>query len=59
MFKPKFRIIYNEYNQYTVQVYKWYFPFWIEAEYGNSFSTIKKAKKYIEFRTNPLMPPYN
>ena len=46
-FTPKFRIITNNYNQYEVQIKRWWFPFWVQYGIANSFSNIEKAKELV------------
>lgn len=48
MAKKQYRIVTDEFLGYGVQYSYWWFPFWIELDWGNTHSTISKAKEYIE-----------
>lgn len=43
----KYRIVTDRYLGYEVQVWRIYFPFWIQLGWVNTHSSIEKAKEYI------------
>lgn len=47
IFKRQYRIVTDNFNGFEVQVRFWYWPFWIEAEFINTYSSLDAAKKYI------------
>ena len=48
MFKTKYRIVRDNYAGYEVQIKRWYFPFWVQKGYVNTFSTIERARSYAQ-----------
>ena len=47
--KKKHRIIRDLWCGYKIQVWNWWFPFWVEP-YFNTFSTKKEAIKFVKDR---------
>lgn len=45
--KNKYRIIFRV-DHYEVQVKKWWFPFWVQADFINVNFSIDEAEQYIE-----------
>ena len=48
MFKNKYRIVTDGYNGYEVQFRRWFLPFYVELNYGNSHTNIGSTKRMIE-----------
>lgn len=46
LFKPKFRIIPDNYNGFECQVKVWWNPYWMEVNFSNSNSSIKEAETF-------------
>lgn len=44
----EFRIVTDNYAGYEVQFRTWYWPFWRQAEFSNTFHSVDKAKEFIE-----------
>ena len=44
----RYRIVKDNYCGYEVQVWRIWFPIWIESNYINTHSSLEKAKKHIE-----------
>ncbi len=42
----KWRIVRDSYAGYSVDVWRWWFPIWIEKGGANTFSTIEAARDY-------------
>lgn len=43
----KYRIVTDQYLGYECQVWRWYWPFWIQLGGINTFHTIERAEHYI------------
>lgn len=43
--KPHYRIVRDRYMGYEVQIWRWWWPFWMEAGV-NTFSTEEKAESW-------------
>ena len=48
MAKKQYRIVTDKSLGYEVQYSYWWLPFYYQLGWGNSHSTISKAKEYIE-----------
>lgn len=44
----KYRIVTDKYAGYEVQIWRWYWPFWVQLDIINTHTTIERAKKHIE-----------
>lgn len=44
----RYRIVADNYSGYEVQVWRLWFPFWIQHGFVNTYSSIEKAENYIE-----------
>lgn len=44
----KYRIVEDLYAGYEVQIWRLWFPFWIQKNVTNTYSTLEKAKKAIQ-----------
>lgn len=45
---PEYRIVTDNYSGYEVQVRRWWWPFWIEADFVNTHSSIDEAERFAE-----------
>jgi len=45
--KTKYRIIGDYYLGYKCQIWRWYWPFWVQMGDTNTHSSIEDAKRYI------------
>lgn len=45
-FKPHYRIVTDPYVGYTVEVWCWFWPFWIDAYPDRSFNTVEEAERF-------------
>lgn len=45
-FKPEYRVVYDRFAGYEVQVRRWWFPFWVQLGLVNTFSTLEAAELY-------------
>ncbi len=46
----KHRIVTDNYLGYECQVWRLWWPFWVQIGFVNTFSTIEEAKNYIKNR---------
>lgn len=44
----EYRIVADNYCGYEVQIRRWWFPIWVEADFCNSHSTVASAEKWAE-----------
>ena len=51
LFKNKYRIVTDNYAGYEVQIKRWWFPFYVQLDMCNTFSTIEKAEKYARLHS--------
>lgn len=42
----KYRIVTDGYAGYEVQIWRWWFPFWVQLGFTNTHSTIERAERY-------------
>lgn len=42
----RMRIVRDKYLGYEVQVKRWWWPFWVQADYTNTFRTIAQAESW-------------
>jgi len=45
--KTKYRIVSDRYLGYECQIWRWYWPFWVQMGFTNTHSSIEDAKRYI------------
>ena len=50
----RYRIIKDNYCGYEVQVWRIWFPIWLQSNYINTHNSLEKAKKHIEDLRNPI-----
>ena len=43
----KYRIVRDRYLGYECQVWRLWFPFWVQMDFTNTHSTIENAKEFI------------
>jgi hypothetical protein len=46
--KTKYRIVGDRYLGYECQIWRWYWPFWVQMGFTNTHSSIEDAKRYID-----------
>ena len=46
--KTKYRIVTDNYAGFECQVKHWWFPFWIQLNFANTFYSLEKAKNFIK-----------
>ncbi len=46
--KNKYRVIPDCYLGFEVQCKRWWFPFWLQINGGNTSSSLERAKRLIE-----------
>ena len=46
----KYRIVKDGYLGYQCDVWRLWFPFWIQMGFSNTFSSIEKAEEYIRIK---------
>lgn len=44
--KARYRIVTDRYAGYEVQVWRWWWPFWVMAGFCNTHSTIEQARAF-------------
>ena len=44
----KYRIIEYHHHGYKVQIFRWWWPFWIEADFVNTHYTIEDALEFAK-----------
>ena len=44
----KIRIVTDEYSGYEVQVWRWWFPIWMQHGFTNTHSTVERAERYAK-----------
>ena len=44
--RRKYRIVTDRYCGYEVQVWRWWFPVWIQAGGSNTHATVERAEAY-------------
>jgi hypothetical protein len=47
--KTKYRIVSDRYLGYECQIWRWYWPFWVQMGFTNTHSSIEDAKRYIDW----------
>lgn len=52
--RKRYRIVRDGYLGYEVQVWRWYWPFWVQP-YTNTHSSIERAEIMIEFLKNKVV----
>lgn len=45
-FKPHYRIVTDPFRGYTLEVWCWFWPFWVDANPYRSFSTLEEAEQF-------------
>jgi len=53
LFRTKYRIVWDSYDEYTTQAREWWFPVWMKIEFSCHFATLERAHEFIERYTNP------
>lgn len=43
-----YRIVTDRYAGYEVQYWRWWWPFWIQADFGNTHDSVEKAERWAE-----------
>jgi len=51
----KYRVVKDNYNGFEAQVWRWWFPFWIECFFSNTSGTLDDAKEVIEAHKSPAL----
>lgn len=51
----KYRIIKDSYSGFEVQIWKLWFPFWIQCNWVNTHSSIERAKNFIEIHKKKVV----
>lgn len=51
----RYRIVYDRYSGYEAQVWRWYWPFWVQMGWTNTHPTITDAEEYIRRGANPVV----
>jgi hypothetical protein len=46
--KTKYRIVSDRYAGYECQIWRWYWPFWVQMGFTNTHLSIEAAKRYID-----------
>lgn len=49
--RPRYRIVRDIYCGYEVQIWRWWFPFWVMADSCNTFSSIEKAEEFARIHS--------
>lgn len=44
--KNKYRIVRDSYAGYEVQIWRWWWPFWVMADFCNTHATLEKAREF-------------
>lgn len=44
----RLRIVTDSFLGYEVQVWRWYWPFWVQADFVNTHSSVDRAEKWAE-----------
>jgi hypothetical protein len=44
----EYRIVTDAFCGFEVQIRSWWWPFWVEADFCNTFSTIEAAERFAE-----------
>jgi len=53
--KPRYRIVTDNYAGYQVQVWHWWWPFWVQAAFSNTHSTLERARKFAKNHANRIV----
>lgn len=51
----KYRIVKDAYLGYECQIWRFWFPFWIEIGFTNTFRTLERAINFIEGSNKPVI----
>jgi hypothetical protein len=51
----KYRIVKDNFNGYECQVWRLWFPFWVQMNFSNTHTSIEKAKCFIENNSNTVV----
>lgn len=52
----KLRIVNDNYSGYEVQIWRWYWPFWMMPGYSiNTFRSVSQAEEYANKIKNPVV----
>lgn len=51
----KLRIVSDNYCGYEVQVWRWWFPFWVEAGFTNTHATLEGAERWALGYIKPVV----
>lgn len=43
---PEYRIVTDAFAGFEVQLRRWWWPFWVEADYVNTHATVEAAERY-------------
>lgn len=41
-----YRIVEDEFAGYEVQIWRWWWPFWVEANWVNTHSSVERAERW-------------
>lgn len=41
-------------EEYQIEIWRWYWPFWVQVGFCLEFKSIEEAKKYIDKLKNPV-----
>ena len=41
-----YRIVHDKWAGFEVQVWRWWFPFWVQAGFSNTHPTVERAEAY-------------
>lgn len=53
--KPRYRIVADTYAGFEVQIWRWYWPFWVEANFSNTHSSEEGALTWARQHAQPVV----
>lgn len=51
----RLRIVRDQFCGYEVQVWRWWWPFWIQADFCNTHLSIEAAERWAEAYSKPVV----
>ena len=53
--RPRYRIVRDNYCGYEVQIWRWYWPFWRELGFCNTHTSFEDAERFARHHDNEVV----
>lgn len=51
----RYRIVRDAYLGYEVQIWRWWWPFWVQAGFTNTHPTVERAEQWARKHAQPFV----